>query len=113
MNIINQTKNGRVYICNQCQKVHLEFQNVGFKFSQNHWNEFVKYISEIDGEDIENRNRFLDDEKKIHIPIMNDGFKLRLDQKDLSELKYLVNKKINPAYQTIKSKKYNFEAFLN
>lgn len=49
MDILSKTKNGQVYICNKCSKIHIEYGNLNFNFTKQEFDDFADYILTLDG----------------------------------------------------------------
>ena len=89
MKYINQTKNGSLYVCPKCDKIHIEFNNLNFNFSNKEYTAFVRYISNLNGAFWEKENSNTNYKRKIIIPIGNDNFNIVLNNGELEELKLL------------------------
>ena len=64
-NIIRQTPNGKVFICNNCDKIHIEFYHFLFSFDEEAYNFFKDNITQVDGAYYENVNADLNYRRKI------------------------------------------------
>ena len=50
MSIINETSNGKLVFCTNCNLYHLEFGNLYFNFNESELQIFRKYVNSIDGD---------------------------------------------------------------
>lgn len=109
MEIMSKTKNGQVYICNKCSKIHIEFGNLNFNFSQKEFDDFADYILTLDGNYWKEENKDTPFARKIFIPIGHKNFNVLLSSKELEEMKSLFkfwirNNKLNKIkYKDIKN----------
>ncbi len=95
-NIIGQTKNGRVFICSDCDKIHIEFYHFLFSFDEEAYIFFQEKISEIDGCYFEYVNANVSYRRKIIVPLGHRNVSMLLNQKELEELQLLLsNNKAN------------------
>ena len=84
---ISQTANGLIFKCQQCNKIHLEFLNINFNFSQNQFEDFAKYIQNINGLDWEQKNQYSNYRRKIVIPIGTTNFNFLLNTYKILQVK--------------------------
>lgn len=89
--ILKQTSNGFISFCTKCNAYHLEFGNLFFKFTEDEFQHFCRYISSIDGEYYQNQNRELRNARKIFLRMPVQGFFCTLHPEELAELKRLVD----------------------
>lgn len=94
MKILNTTPNGLLLFCPNCKAYHLEFGNLFFRFSEEEMKEFRKYISAIDGPKYEAMNHEMPNRRKIFLRMPINGFHCTVNNTELKELQYLVNKTI-------------------
>jgi hypothetical protein len=85
------TRHGKVFICNQCDAIHIEFKNLNFNFSQSQYDSFANYLSKIDGESWERKNKDSKFNRKIIIPLGNSGANMLLSNDELLELRALLS----------------------
>lgn len=88
---INETKNGKIFRCSTCNKIHIEFKNINFNFSDEEYGYFTEYLLELDGEEWEYKNRGSNYKRKIILQINHRNVKIRLNSYELQELKQLFN----------------------
>ncbi|MBI9067382.1 MAG: hypothetical protein JEZ09_08830 [Salinivirgaceae bacterium] len=89
-NIINETKNGKVFICKSCKKIHVEFNNLNFNFTKEEFYHFSRYISQVNGEYWEKVNTDSTYRRKILIPLDHKNLNLLLNKEELEEMKILL-----------------------
>lgn len=86
------TVNGHVFTCNNCKKIHFEFNQFGIDFSSiDIVKNFYKQLVSIDGRKFESLNESTGYNRKIHIPFPNTAIKMMLSSIDLEELKILLS----------------------
>lgn len=88
--IINKIKNGKVFQCESCNKIHIEYKNLYFIFNQEKYKQFADYFLKMDGEYFESRNAKSFLNKKIVIPVGNKNLKVIFDNDELNEIKSLL-----------------------
>ncbi len=102
--IINQSPNGRVFICSQCDKVHIEFNNFLFSFNQDEYRYFTSCITRIDGCYYERVNSGRQSKRKIIVPIGHRNASMMLNREELKELQKLLSGRPLSGFQMITSK---------
>ncbi len=98
MMMINETRNGKVFQCKDCSRIHIEFLNLNFNLSPGQFRQFSKYIHNLDGEHWQNLNLRCMFQRKIVIPIGHQSFNILLHKHELEELKQLINPKNKCCY---------------
>ncbi|RKD91840.1 DUF6686 family protein [Mangrovibacterium diazotrophicum] len=88
--IINQTINGRIYKCSECNKIHVDYKNLNFSFNQKEYNNFQTYIQNLDGKYWVKKNEDHSGERKILIPINHPNLIMSFSLEELYELKELL-----------------------
>ena len=113
--LINETENGQVFKCSKCNAIHIEYKNLNFNFSEGQFKHFSEYLSKLDGEYWEKKNKDAQFKRKIIIPIGHQSFKILLNNEELEELKQLFSKKRqkNNVIQNYKIFNFNFTHCLN
>ena len=113
--LINRTRNGQVFMCSTCKKIHIEFKNLNFNFTEEQYDEFSAYIQDLNGSVWERHNSHSHFHRKIIIPINHDCFRVLLDQTELIELKSLLQPTDKPQkdIELIKTKDFEFVSYLN
>ena len=109
-NNIYQTKNGRIFRCASCDKIHIEFNNINFNFNDKEFEHFANYFDDLDGEYWEIANFQVNYRRKIIIPVGHKNINFLLNKEELKELKSLLaNANINnKPLKLIKNFKYSF-----
>jgi hypothetical protein len=115
LNIINQTDNGKVFLCDTCNAIHIEYKNLNFNFSSIQFKNFVNYMSRLKGEEWEQKNRDSQYDRKILIPMGHDSFNVMLNNTELEEIKNLLHIKMpeRKDFQIMKASTMEFTAFMN
>ena len=54
---INKTQNGQVFKCDKCNLIHIEYKNLNFNFTIKQFDDFADYLSKLDGEEWEEKNK--------------------------------------------------------
>lgn len=113
LNIISKTKNGIVFLCKDCDKYRVQFNNLDFSFNDQEYFCFSEYISGIDLGHFEHH---FNDElhgKKIPIPIGHKNLVLVLNSNELKELQMLFSHTKTQNYTLISLNKINYKLFMN
>jgi hypothetical protein len=106
-NNINQTKNGRIFRCASCDKIHIEFNNINFNFNDKEYIHFANYFKGLDGEYWELVNTNANYRRKIIVPVGHNNMNFLLNQEELEELKELLaDANINNTIRFVKNFKY-------
>jgi len=92
--VISQSKNGRIFICPNCEKIHIEFFNFLFSFNEEEFDYFKKCFERMDGCYYERANSGLNYTRKIIVPIGHRNASMMLNRKELEELQDLLANKI-------------------
>ncbi|ADV43819.1 DUF6686 family protein [Bacteroides helcogenes] len=89
--ILKQTSNGFISFCSKCNAYNLEFGNLFFRFTEDEFQHFCRYISSIDGEYYQRMNQNMRNARKIFLRMPLQGFYCALHREELEELKRLVD----------------------
>ncbi len=89
--LINQTPNGRVFICPNCDKIHIEFHNFLFSFNDEEYHYFKQCFAWMDGCHYESINSDIVYSRKIIVPIGHKNASMMLNRYELVELQMLLN----------------------
>lgn len=113
--IFRKCENGQIFICNKCQKIHLEFGNFTFDFtSEIKLRDFLENLEQIDGSYYEALNKPSAYVRKIIVPVPNSSLKILFTSEELHEIRNLIrgfmgrNKK---ELVTITRIEFDFNAF--
>ncbi|WP_321286884.1 DUF6686 family protein [uncultured Sunxiuqinia sp.] len=86
------SKNGQLFVCNTCNKIHLEFGNIGMDFkSPTKLEELRGYLNTVNSNHFENEILANNYRRKILIPFANTNIKLLLSDQEIIELIELIN----------------------
>jgi hypothetical protein len=89
--ILHSSKNGQIFICNRCHKIHLEFGNFTFDFSfEVRLKNFLEHLEEVDGAYYEELNRQSTYQRKIMIPVPETRMKMLFTLNELNEIRQLI-----------------------
>ena len=90
------SENGQLYKCSSCQKIHLEFGNIGMDFkSSESLNELLRYLHTVNDNQFENEIRNDNFRRRLLIPFANTTIKLLLSDQEILELIYLIGSFLN------------------
>lgn len=92
LKLINQTENGRVYLCESCKKAHFEYKNLNFVFSEKEFEFFKQYFLTLDYKHWEKINQDSAYNKKIMVPIGHANFTAAFNGSEIVELRTLMSK---------------------
>lgn len=99
------TKNGQIFICSHCQKIHLEFGNFTIDFpTLSHLKKFAQHLNDIDGQYYETRNQQTAYRRKIIIPMPGSDLKMIFTNAEIEELCSLLRSFITRQSRTIAAK---------
>ncbi len=93
--IISQISNGRVFVCGNCDKIHIEFYNFLYSFNEEEYCFFKSRIEQIDGCYYESQNAQLSYKRKIVVPLGHRNVSMLLNQSELEELQLLLSQRCN------------------
>lgn len=83
---------GQLFRCDSCNKIHLEFNNIGIDFYNIEiLNDFKNYLGSIDASGFEFKNRKNHYRRKILIPFPNTTIKMLMTSGEIDELKKLID----------------------
>jgi hypothetical protein len=104
IDIIRQSPNGKVFKCPSCDKLHIEYKNLSFAFSDNEFNDFRDYFLRLQPEKWEYLNKDSCMGRKIMIPIGHRNVTSIFHVHEIYELKSLLGgvKKRHHPFEFIK-----------
>jgi len=114
--VFAQTKNGKIFKCQKCSAIHIEYKNLNFNLKEQEFERFANYIRGLDGKEWEKKNAHSDFNRKILLPVGSGYFNAMFNNDELEEFKELLQfrkKSIPPYQQTIKAGKLEFTSILN
>ncbi len=88
--VLSQTKNGRIFICPNCEKIHVEFNNFIFTFNKDEFQYFQRCFARMDGCYYEALNASTVYSRKIIVPIGHKNASMLLNARELKELQVLL-----------------------
>ncbi|WP_321290609.1 DUF6686 family protein [uncultured Sunxiuqinia sp.] len=88
--LIGKTANGKIFKCDKCSAIHVEFKNMGFNLSEKQFPYFAESILDLDGNEWETRNKGSYFSRKILIPTGHNTINILLNNQELNELKELL-----------------------
>lgn len=94
--ILRSSANGQIFVCTQCQKIHLEFGNFTLDFaSETQLNNFLCHLGQVDGLYYENLNKSTSYRRKVMVPIPDSGLKILFTSGELDEIRNLIRDFVN------------------
>ncbi|MGQ1889748.1 DUF6686 family protein [Thermophagus sp. OGC60D27] len=90
MKIINKTTNGTIFRCNQCNNIHIEYNNLSFSFSPSQFNFFVDFFKNIKANHWEKMNAASPYSRKIIIPVHHRNITLLMNAQEVKEMRVLL-----------------------
>ena len=115
------SKNGQLFICCSCKKIHLEFGNIGMDFqSQEKLKDLFNYLQTVNSNHFDFENTGSSYRRKIPVPFANTTVKLLLNETEILELMALITsfldqptEEIPPGFTNLKSISYLNGIILN
>lgn len=89
--ILGQAKDGIVFICNSCDKIHVEYKSFVFNFSRDEFESFRQYFRALDIPLLLSRNEGTRYQSKIAVPIGSRAFTVLFDQSEIAGFVSLLN----------------------
>jgi|TARA_B100000809_G_scaffold266618_1_gene330297 hypothetical protein len=83
---LSKTKSGELYLCDQCEVFHLEFNNIYFEFTEEQFLYFKNYLLCIEVEYWEHKYACGRVKKKIPIPTTQANLVLMFNRQEIFEL---------------------------
>ena len=111
--IENQTKNGIVVTCTDCDKYQVLYKNLNFNFEQYEYDSFIKYLTGIDSESWEEEYKNSIYSKRIPIPTAQQNLMILVNSEELLELKRLLIKNKQCVIKGISFKEINYNMIYN
>lgn len=110
--VFNETENGKIYQCECCNNIYIEYKNLNFLFNEKEYKYFANFIRNLDGKHWEERNSKSPFKRKIVIPIGHKNVRVLLNNKELQELKKLLPPDLNKSHLK-EIPKFNFHISCN
>lgn len=107
---INQTINGRIYKCSECNKIHVDYKNLSFSFQSPQYRNFQHYIQQLDANYWAGKNEEVNGQRRVMIPINHDNLMLNFCPEEIAELKELLVARLqaNKRFSLIKTRSFDF-----
>lgn len=90
LRLLNQTLNGKIFKCSECNKIHIEYKNLNFVFEREEFEFFRNYFLELVPEHWEKRNRNSVYNRKILVPIGHKNFTAMFSAEEIHEIKSMM-----------------------
>ena len=89
--ILHNSTTGQIFICTQCQKIHLEFGHFTIDFtSEAQLKNFLNHLEQVDGPYYEDLNKSTSYRRKVMVPIPETGLKMLFTSNELDEIRNLI-----------------------
>ncbi len=109
--IIRKTQHGKIFKCDKCAKIHIEFNNLSFNFDNTEFKQFANYFKKLNGPYWEKQNKDTIYRRKIFVPIGHKNVTFLLNNEELQEFKLLLNGHNQKLLNT--PVKFNYDLNLN
>ena len=90
IDILSKTLNGKVFKCDTCKKIHIEFKNLNFIFSNEEFKFFQDYFSKLDPSHWHQKNQGSSYHRKVMVPIGHRNFTTMFHVSEVHEFKKLL-----------------------
>ena len=100
VDILSKTLNGKVFKCDTCDKIHIEFKNLNFVFSTKEFQFFLDYFVKIDLSYWHQKNQDSLYHRKVMVPIGHRNFTTMFHVSEAHEIKRLL-KGVNKVAQKL------------
>lgn len=95
--IYNRTSNGSLFKCDDCNSIHLEFNNLNINFSNStKYEEFARFLHQLNADEWVEINKNTPYQRKIMIPLGTGNLNFILHAGELEDLKRLCIKNLEP-----------------
>lgn len=88
--LLNRTENGKIFKCDCCNRIYIEYKNLNFIFEDEEYDHFCRYIKELDGRFWEESNAHSVFRRKIVMSVSHKNLRVLLNNAELEELKTLL-----------------------
>ncbi len=111
---ISIVKSGELSICLQCDRYHLEFNNIYLEFNRKEFKKFKAYILDIKMDYWEHKYAFAKVKRKIPIPSMQQNLILMFKRQEILELQALLTHMSEDIFLTLlRTKDIDYTLILN
>jgi hypothetical protein len=90
-----RSRSGKVFRCLSCRRIHVEFNNFYFTFTDEQFSKFRDYFLELDVAYLEGESIQSPCNRKIMIPFESCGFHALFHPEEIRELQFLLSGKQN------------------
>ena len=87
--ILKQTQNGKIFLCADCDKYHIEYKNLSFSLNDDDFRYFKKYFLSLQPEIWEESNKDTIYKRKVIVPIGHSKVTALFHAKEIYEIKQL------------------------
>jgi hypothetical protein len=87
LEVLSRSINGKIFKCHTCNKIHIEYKNLNFTFSENEYHFFKDYFLKLEPEKWERINQNTFYKKKIMVPIGHRNFTAMFNTEEIYEIK--------------------------
>lgn len=99
------SKNGQLFICSSCRKIHLEFGNLAIDFHSNtKLKELLNFLNTVHANHFENEVLSNNSRRQILVPFTNSSIKLLLSDEEISELTNLIRAFLQDSFSPANAK---------
>ncbi len=102
MTVINETENGILFRCSNCNKIHFEYKNLNINFNDKEFKSFSAYFKKLDGQYWEKLNKNNPYKRKIIVPLGDKTVNFLLNNNELIEVKRLISKPLLCNFKMVK-----------
>ena len=112
---VNQTINGRIYQCSECNKIHVDYKNLSFSFHLPQYQNFQTCIQQPDAAYRAQKNEEINGQRRVMIPINHGNLMLNFPPEEIAELKELLVAQLNTTmrFRLIKTRNFDFRIIEN
>ncbi len=89
LEVLSSSVNGKIFKCHTCNKIHIEYKNLNFAFSENEYFFFKDYFLKLKPEKWERINQNTIYKRKIMVPIGHRNFTIMFHSNEIYEIKEL------------------------
>ncbi|PID92424.1 MAG: hypothetical protein CSA96_03200 [Bacteroidetes bacterium] len=94
--ILAKSRSGKIFRCLTCNRIHIEFNNLYFTFTNEQFNSFRDYFLELDIAELERQCLKTPCMRKIMIPFQSFGFHALFHASEIRELQMMLLGKTEP-----------------
>lgn len=98
MTTLNKTINGKIFKCDKCNAIHIEYKNLNFNFCKTDFDKFIDFFESLDVDTCEQTNKTSNFKRKIILPIGHNNFNVLFNKNELYEFKELITQRTEHTY---------------